>query len=124
MNISKKERDGHWYVPGKTNVEKQHLTEHEALQLLQRHALNNDVDAFAEVLNQFPPDKQRDLVDMCWVLTLPDHFQRPPIIPLLIPMLPFSKRFHPYHNKEDAFSIIICFHKLIQNEVSSSLTYH
>ena len=23
MNISKKERDGHWYVPGKTNVEKQ-----------------------------------------------------------------------------------------------------
>ena len=65
MNISKKERDGHWYVPGKTNVEKQHLTEHEALQLLQRHALNNDVDAFAEVLNQFPLDKQRDLVDMC-----------------------------------------------------------
>ena len=65
MNISKKERDGHWYVPGKTNVEKQHLTEHEALQLLQRHALNNDVDAFAEVHNQFPPDKQRDLVDMC-----------------------------------------------------------
>tara|TARA_B100000945_G_C20356218_1_gene584817 strand:+ start:782 stop:1006 length:225 start_codon:yes stop_codon:yes gene_type:complete len=65
MNISKKERDGHWYVPGKTDVEKQHLTEHEALQLLQRHALNNDVDAFAEVLNQFPPDKQRDLVDMC-----------------------------------------------------------
>ena len=64
-NISRKERSGHWNVPGHNDVEKQHLSEHEALQILQRHALNNDVDAFAEVLNQFPPDKQRDLVDMC-----------------------------------------------------------
>ena len=64
MNISKKERDGHWYVPGKTNVEKQHLTEHEALQLLQRHALNKNVEEFVELLNTFPVDKQADLIDM------------------------------------------------------------
>ena len=64
MNISKKERDGHWYVPGKTNVEKQHLSEHERIQLIQRHALNKNVEEFAELLNTFPVDKQADLINM------------------------------------------------------------
>ncbi len=64
MNISKKERDGHWYVPGKTNVEKQHLSEHERIQLIQRHALNKNVEEFVELLNTFPVDKQADLINM------------------------------------------------------------
>ena len=64
MNISKKERDGHWYVPGKTNVEKQHLSEHERIQLIQRHALNKNVEKFVELLNTFPVDKQADLINM------------------------------------------------------------
>ena len=64
MNISKKERDGHWYVPGKTNVEKQHVSEHERLQTLQRYALNKNVEEFVELLNTFPVDKQADLINM------------------------------------------------------------
>ena len=64
MNISKKERDGHWYVPGKTSVEKQHLSEHERIQLIQRHALNKNVEEFVELLNTFPVDKQADLINM------------------------------------------------------------
>ena len=39
-NISRQERPS-WYVPGKTVAEVQHLDEHEALQILQRLALNN-----------------------------------------------------------------------------------
>ena len=34
-NISRKEREGHKYVPGTSNeVERQHVNEHETLQLL------------------------------------------------------------------------------------------
>ena len=54
----------HWYVPGKTDVEKQHLNEHETLQLLQRHALNKNEEEFVRLLNTFPIDKQGDLMDM------------------------------------------------------------
>ena len=54
----------HWYVPGKTDVEKQHLNEHETLQLLQRHALNKNEEEFVKLLNTFPIDKQVDLMNM------------------------------------------------------------
>ena len=54
----------HWYVPGKTDVEKQHLNEHESLQLLQRHALNKNEEEFVKLLNTFPIDKQVDLMNM------------------------------------------------------------
>ena len=27
----------HWYVPGKTAIERQHVSEHETLQTLQKH---------------------------------------------------------------------------------------
>ena len=40
----------HWYVPGKNSVEKQHLSEHETLQILQRHALNGNKEEFYELL--------------------------------------------------------------------------
>ena len=38
-NLSRQERDS-WYIPGKTEAEIQHCSEHETLQILQRLALN------------------------------------------------------------------------------------
>ena len=64
-NISRKERAGHKYIPGTANeVEEQHVSEHERLQTLQRHALNKNVEEFVELLNTFPVDKQADLINM------------------------------------------------------------
>ena len=63
-NISRKERSGHWNIPGHNDVEKQHLSEHERIQLIQRYALNKNVEEFVELLNTFPVDKQADLIDM------------------------------------------------------------
>ena len=65
-NISKRERDGHWYVPGKTVHEKVHLSEHETLQILQRHALNGKDKEFFELLDTINgDDKRRDIMHMC-----------------------------------------------------------
>ena len=67
-DISRKERDSHWYVPGKTDVERQHISEHEALQILQRLALDKRWGEFEHLLmTRFPtsPDKRRDIREMC-----------------------------------------------------------
>ena len=40
----------HWYVPGKTAIERQHVSEHETLQTLQKHALNVKMEEFYELL--------------------------------------------------------------------------
>ena len=63
MNISRKERPS-WYVPGKTPVEQQHLSEHERLQTLQKLALNGKTEELVTLLNTFPVDKQGDLLNM------------------------------------------------------------
>jgi len=63
MNISRKERPS-WYVPGKTSVEQQHLSEHERLQTLQKLALNGKTEELVTLLNTFPVDKQGDLLNM------------------------------------------------------------
>ena len=63
MNISRKERPS-WYVPGKTDVEQQHLSEHERLQTLQKLALNGKTEELVTLLNTFPVDKQGDLLNM------------------------------------------------------------
>ena len=63
-NISKKERSGHWNVPGHNEVEKQHLSEHERLQTLQKLALNGKTEELVALLNTFPIDKQADLINM------------------------------------------------------------
>tara|TARA_B100001778_G_C18190107_1_gene450872 strand:- start:380 stop:592 length:213 start_codon:yes stop_codon:yes gene_type:complete len=63
--ISRNERNS-WYVPGKTNVEKQHLNEHETLQILQRHALNNNHEEFYNLLDNIDgEDKRRDILELC-----------------------------------------------------------
>ena len=49
-NISRKEREGHKYVPGTANeVEIQHVNEHETLQQLQRYALNGEKEKFFDL---------------------------------------------------------------------------
>ena len=63
MNISRNERPS-WYVPGKTRAEKQHVSEHERLQTLQKLALNGKTEELVDLLNTFPIDKQADLLNM------------------------------------------------------------
>ncbi len=56
----------HWYVPGKTAVERQHVSEHETLQTLQKHALNCKKEEFYELLETIDgEDKKRDIIEMC-----------------------------------------------------------
>ena len=65
--ISRQERPS-WYVPGKTAAEVQHISEHEALQILQRLALNNKWSDYEHLLMaRFGdmPDKRRDIREMC-----------------------------------------------------------
>ena len=65
-DISRKVREGHKYIPGTANeVERQHVSEHETLQLLQRHALNNKPEEFYNLLQTIPDiDKQNDIKSM------------------------------------------------------------
>ena len=62
-NISRNERPS-VYVPGKTDAEQQHVSEHERLQTLQKLALNGKTEEMIELLNTFPLDKQGDLLQM------------------------------------------------------------
>ena len=56
----------HVYVPGKNDVEIQHLSEHETLQILQRHALNGKHEEFFELLKTIDgEDKKRDIIELC-----------------------------------------------------------
>ena len=57
----------HWYVPGKTEVEKQHIHEHETLQIMQRHALNSDHGKFFDLLLSFSrdQDKRNEVARIC-----------------------------------------------------------
>ena len=66
-NISRKEREGHKYIPGTANeVEVQHVNEHETLQMLQRYALNGKSSEFFELLlNINGDDKRRDIIELC-----------------------------------------------------------
>ena len=65
-NISKKERANHWYVPGKNEVERQHVNEHESLQQLQRLALNGKRDEFFTLLDSLnlSKDKHNDILEL------------------------------------------------------------
>ena len=68
-NISRKERTGHKYIPGTANeVEKQHVNEHESLQLLQRHALNDKREEFFTLLDSLnlSSDKRNDIIEICY----------------------------------------------------------
>ena len=65
--ISRKERTGHKYVPGTANeVERQHVNEHESLQLLQRLALNGKREEFFTLLDSLnlSKDKRNDFLEL------------------------------------------------------------
>ena len=48
------------------DVEIQHLSEHETLQILQRHALNGKKEEFYELLETIDgEDKKRDIIEIC-----------------------------------------------------------
>ena len=65
-NLSRRERDGHWYIPGKNSVERQHVHEHETLQIFQKLALNGEHEEFFKLLETINgPDKKRDIIQMC-----------------------------------------------------------
>ena len=66
-NISRKERAGHKYIPGTAyEVERQHVNEHESLQLLQRHALNGRREEFFTLLDSLnlSSDKRNDFLEL------------------------------------------------------------
>ena len=59
-------RSDHWYIPGKTAAEKQHVHEHETLQVLQKLALNGKTEEFHDLLKTIKGnDKKRDIMIMC-----------------------------------------------------------
>ena len=64
---SRKERAGHKYIPGTANeVERQHVNEHESLQLLQCHALNGRREEFFTLLDSLnlSKDKHNDILEL------------------------------------------------------------
>ena len=58
-------REDHWHVPGKTDVQKQHISEHETLQVLQRYALDKEWEKFDTLLPSLPSDKHDDIKELC-----------------------------------------------------------
>ena len=60
-------REDHWYIPGKTEVEKQHISEHETIQIMQRHAVNGEHEKFYQMLLGFSrsADKRNDAARLC-----------------------------------------------------------
>ena len=57
---------GHILMPHPDGQEKhpEHLNEHEMLQVLQRYALNGDVEKTKEWILKFPEGKRKDLKEM------------------------------------------------------------
>ena len=57
---------GHVLMPDPDGQVKhpEHLNEHEMLQVLQRHALNGDVEKTKEWILKFPEGKRKDLKEM------------------------------------------------------------
>ena len=53
-------REDHWYIPGKTAVEKQHIFEHETLQVLQNHAQYGRHKKFYHLLLTIHDQNKRD----------------------------------------------------------------
>ena len=65
-DISRKDRDGHKYVPGREQHERDHVFEHETLQQLQKYALNGKHEEFWELLGHIRgEDKRKDIIELC-----------------------------------------------------------
>ena len=57
---------GHILMPDPDGQEKhpEHLQQHEHLQILQREALNGNVNKVKEMINELPKHQQKDMIDM------------------------------------------------------------
>ena len=57
---------GHILMPHPDGQEKhpEHLQQHETLQVLQRHALNGDVDKCKEMISKLPEHQRKDTIVM------------------------------------------------------------
>ena len=61
----RKKITGYTLIPDHDRAaEAQHMKEHEAFQKIQRHALNEDIQAVKELLLEFPVFKREDLKKM------------------------------------------------------------
>ena len=58
-------RENHWHVPGKTVVQKQHISDHDTLQMLQRHALDKAWKKFDTLLLSLPSSKHDAIKELC-----------------------------------------------------------
>ena len=62
-NLSRQERNS-WYIPGKTEAEIQHCSEHETLQILQRLALNGQWGEYEHlIMTKFKDADKRKIKD-------------------------------------------------------------
>ena len=57
---------GHILMPDPDGQEKhpEHLQQHEHLQILQREALNGNVNKVKEMINELPKHQQKDMIEM------------------------------------------------------------
>jgi len=53
--------ENHWHVPGKTDVQKQHIAAHDIIQMLQRHAVDKEWEKFDTLLLDLQSDKHDDI---------------------------------------------------------------
>ena len=58
-------REDHWHVPGKTDVQKHHITDHDILQMLHRHALDKAWEEFDTLLMSIHSSKHDAIKELC-----------------------------------------------------------
>ena len=70
-------REDHWYVPGKHEHEKQHIHEHETIQVLQNHAQYGRHDKFYTLLLSIhDQNKRNDICQMCGYKDINDAMEK------------------------------------------------
>ena len=58
-------REDHWHVPGKTDVQKHHISDHDTLQMLQRHAVDKAWEKFDTLLLSLHSSKHDAIKELC-----------------------------------------------------------
>ena len=70
-------REDHWYVPGKQEHEKQHIFEHETIQVLQNHAQYGRHKEFYQLLLSIhDQNKRNDIAKMCGYKDVNDAMEK------------------------------------------------
>ena len=70
-------REDHWYVPGKQEHEKQHIFEHETIQVLQNQAQYGRHKEFYQLLLSIhDQNKRNDIAQMCGYKDVNDAMEK------------------------------------------------